>query len=74
MTINHACVTFLDLLDNAFLLLDLLLLLLRDSPALGGRGVCGGREVAAGDVGRPPGDSDEGQAHHHYSGQHHVRN
>ena len=74
LTINPACFTYLDLLDSALLLLDLLLLLLSDSPALGGRGVCCRREVAPGDVGRPQGDGDKGQAYHQCSPGHHVRN
>ena len=71
---NRACVTSLDLGNSALLLLDLLLLLLRDDPALGGRGSRGGREVALGDVGRPPGDDHKGQAQDQCPGQHHVRN
>ena len=71
---NRACVTSLDLGNSALLLLDLLLLLLRDDPALGGRGSRGGREVALGDVGRPPGEDRQGQAQDQCPGQHHVRN
>ena len=59
----YASVTSLDLSDSALLLLDLLLLLLSDDPALGGRGICGGRKIAPGDIWRRPGDDHQGQAH-----------
>ena len=72
----YACVTSLNLSDSALLLLDLLLLLLSDDPALRGRGIRGWRKIAPGDVGRPQGDDHQGQAHCQWQcpGQHHVRN